>query len=64
MDCYFLQSVGWSILCSIPFVLLGVFVPGKVLALLGADAGTGSTWEKPISESFLWVHLFLCVIIQ
>ena len=27
VDCYFLQSVGWSILCSIPFVLLGVFVP-------------------------------------
>ena len=38
-DYYFTQAIAWSVLISIPFVLLGVFIPDKCLALLGADAG-------------------------
>ena len=38
-DHYFSQAVAWSVLISIPFVLLGIFIPDKCLALLGADAG-------------------------
>lgn len=38
-DHYFTQAVAWSVLISIPFVLLGIFIPDKCLALLGADAG-------------------------
>lgn len=38
-DHYFVQSVTWSILLAIPFMLIGIFIPDKALALLGADAG-------------------------
>lgn len=38
-DHYFTQAVAWSVLISIPFVLMGIFIPDKCLALLGADAG-------------------------
>ena len=38
-DHYFVQSVTWSILAAVPFMLIGIFIPDKVLALLGADAG-------------------------
>ena len=36
---YFVQSVTWSILAAVPFMLIGIFIPDKALALLGADAG-------------------------
>ena len=38
-DHYFLQSVFWSVLCSVPFIITGIFAPEKFLHLLGADAG-------------------------
>ena len=38
-DHYFVQSVTWSIIIAIPFMLIGIFIPDKALALLGADAG-------------------------
>ena len=38
-DYYFTQAIAWSVLISIPFVLLGIFIPDKCLTLLGADAG-------------------------
>ena len=38
-DHYFVHSVTWSILAAVPFMLIGIFIPDKALALLGADAG-------------------------
>ena len=38
-DYYFIQSITWSILIAIPFMLIGIFCPDKALGLLGADAG-------------------------
>lgn len=38
-DHYFFQSVTWSVLLSLPFVLGGLFYPEAILRLLGADAG-------------------------
>ena len=38
-DHYFVQSVTWSILAAVPFMLIGILIPDKALALLGADAG-------------------------
>ncbi len=35
---YFMQAIMWSVLISVPFVLAGIFVPDKVLTILGADA--------------------------
>lgn len=35
---YFTQSVLCSVLCSIPFILIGIFLPEKLLQLLGGDA--------------------------
>lgn len=36
-DFYFTQSIFWCLICSIPFILTGIFLPGKFLGLLGAD---------------------------
>ena len=36
---YFLSAVTWDILISIPLMLAGIFIPDKILQLLGADAG-------------------------
>lgn len=38
VDFYFTQSVLFSVLCSIPFILTGIFLPEKLLQLLGGDA--------------------------
>ena len=38
VDFYFTQSVLFSVLCSIPFILIGFFLPEKLLQLLGGDA--------------------------
>lgn len=38
VDFYFTQSVLSSVLCSIPFILIGIFLPEKLLQLLGGDA--------------------------
>ena len=38
VDFYFTQSVLCSVLCSIPFILIGIFLPEKLLQLLGGDA--------------------------
>ena len=58
-DHYFTQAVAWSVLISIPFVLLGIFIPDKCLALLGADAGLVA-----MGKTYLQIILFLCQIIQ
>ena len=38
VDFYFTQSVLFSVLCSIPFILIGIFLPENLLQLLGGDA--------------------------
>lgn len=49
-DHYFLQSVFWSVLCSVPFIITGILAPEKFLHLLGADAGL-TALGKAISAS-------------
>ena len=60
VDYYFFQSIGWSVLCSVPFVLLGVFIPGKVLALLGADAGLVALGKTYIRIILMAAPFFMC----
>lgn len=36
-DLYFSSAILWELICSLPFVALGIFAPGAVLRLLGAD---------------------------
>ena len=37
-DGFFIQSLFWSFIFAIPFMLSGIFVPDRVLAFMGADA--------------------------
>lgn len=37
VDFYFIQSLMWSVMISIPFVLLGIFAPKQILQFMGAD---------------------------
>lgn len=48
-DSYFSHSVMANLLLSIPFVLVGIFVPEKIMAFLGADSvivETGRTYVR------------------
>ncbi len=36
-DFYFLHSLLWSMAISLPFMILGIFAPGRVLEVMGAD---------------------------
>lgn len=62
-DHYFTQSISWSLVCSVPFILIGILTPDKFLALLGADAGL-----VELGKTYLRIVLifapFLCVIIR
>ncbi len=39
VNTYFLHAVFWDLILSIPFILAGIFVPGEVLRIMGADEG-------------------------
>ena len=63
-DHYFFQSVTWSVLLSLPFVLGGLFYPEAILRLLGADArtyraGTALSAHHPDRCSVLYEQLQL-----
>lgn len=56
---YFLSAVTWDILISIPLVLAGIFIPDKILQLLGADAGL-TALGKQYLRIILAASPFLC----
>lgn len=37
VDEYFTHAIFWECICSLPFMLLGMFAPGLVLKIMGAD---------------------------
>ena len=51
-DRYFTNAIAWSVLCSIPFMFLGVFCAPQILRLLGADA-TVSAMGVPYTRIFM-----------
>ena len=59
-DHYFTQSVSWTLLFSIPFVLTGIFVPDKFLALLGADASLVELGKTYLRIILVVAPLFMC----
>lgn len=59
-DHYFTQSISWSVLCSIPFILIGIFFPDKFLALLGADAGLIELGKTYLRIVLVFAPFFMC----
>ena len=59
-DHYFTQSISWSVLCSIPFILIGIFFPDKFLALLGADAGLVKIGKTYLRIVLIFAPFFMC----
>lgn len=62
-DHYFTQAVAWSVLISIPFVLLGILFWYNVWHC-SARMRDWSQWAKLICRLSLWHRRFLCQIIQ
>lgn len=58
-DFHFSQSVLWSLIASVPFMLLGLVFPDKVLSLLGADEGLISLGGQYIQIILLAAPLFM-----
>lgn len=50
---YFSNSIWWTLLCSSIFVLMGIFIPGQLLTLLGADA-------QILSIGLPYIQIVLC----
>ena len=63
-DHYFTQSISWSLVCSVPFMLVGIFFPDKFLALLGADAGLIELGRTYLRIILIFCTVFSCVIIS
>ena len=59
-DHYFMQSISWTLLCSIPFILVGIFFPDKFLALLGADAGLVELGKTYLRIVLIFAPFFMC----
>lgn len=59
-DHYFTQSISWSVLCSIPFILIGIFFPDKFLSLLGADAGLVKIGKTYLRIVLIFAPFFMC----
>lgn len=57
---YFMQSICWTLIISIPFVLLGIFVPKQVLALMGADAALQKMGEGYARLCLMFAPAFMC----
>ena len=57
---YFTQSISWTLLFSILFVLIGIFVPDKFLALLGADAGLIELGKTYLRIILVFAPFFMC----
>lgn len=58
-DHYFLQSVFWSVLCSVPFIITGIFAPEKFLHLLGANAGLTALGKSYLRIMLITTPLFM-----
>lgn len=58
-DC-FMQSVSWSLLFSIPFVLLGIFIPKTVLTIMGADPSLAELGKGYMRIILCAAPLFMC----
>ena len=59
-DHYFMQSVCWTLLCSIPFIVTGIFAPDKFLALLGADADLIELGKTYLRIVLVFAPFFMC----
>ncbi len=59
-DTCFLHSLLWSLLCSIPFVLVGIFSPDGLLRLLGADDGLVDLGTGYLRIALIFAPFFIC----
>ena len=59
-DHYFTQSISWSLVCSVPFILIGILTPDKFLALLGADAGLVELGKTYLRIVLIFAPFFMC----
>lgn len=59
-DYFFTKSITWSVLCSLIFILVGIFLPGPFLALLGADAELVTLGTSYLRIAMIGAPLFMC----
>lgn len=56
----FMQSIRWSILFSIPFMILGIFFPRQVLTVMGADSDLSLLGQGYVRIILCAAPLFMC----
>lgn len=57
---YFMQSLSWTLLCSIPFMLVGIFFPDEFLMLLGANAKLAEMGKTYLRIVLIVAPFFMC----
>lgn len=59
-DHYFLQSIFWCLLFSVPFIIAGIMKPDMVLKLLGADTGLTELGRNYLRIVLIATPCFMC----
>lgn len=59
-DHYFLQSIFWCLIFSIPFIIAGIAMPDTVLKLLGADQGLTELGRSYLRIVLIATPCFMC----
>ena len=57
---YFSNSILWACVLAVPFILVGVFCPGALLRLMGADAGIEALGVSYTRIFLLFTPFFMC----
>lgn len=56
----FMQSIRWSLIFSIPFIILGAFFPAQVLGVMGADPKLAQLGQGYVRIILCAAPLFMC----
>ena len=59
VDFYFTHSLTWQMIFSIPFILVGIFAPGKFLEIMGGDANIITLGTDYVRIIFLFTPFFM-----
>ena len=62
-DGYFFHALSWALIVGLLFILVGIFFPDKLIALLGGDAEIVAV-GKNYTRIFMSLRPFLCGIIS
>lgn len=59
-ESYFFHALLWCIMISVIFILIGIFIPDKLVGLLGGDSAIINTGKNYTRIFMLFTPFFMC----